>query len=98
MKWIYTTRFTKYGGIADFKRIDLLFDQCTNLPSFQADTKVTDMHYKWYLGQYGHTCWELDAMDPNDLRACVKGAVESMLDMNAWNYAIEIEKVDVASM
>lgn len=92
------TRFTKYGGVANFKRIALLITQCKNLPSFDAGTKITDMRYKWFIGQYGHTCWELDALDPNDLRECVKGAIVSMLNIDMWNRAIEIEKVEVASM
>lgn len=92
------TRFTKYGGVANFKRISLLINQCKNLPSFDAGTKITDMRYKWFIGKYGHTCWELDALDPNDLRTCVKGAIVSMLDIDMWNRAIEIEKVEIASM
>ena len=92
------TRFTKYGGIATFKRIALLINQCKGLPSFDAGTKMTDMRYKWFIANYGNTCWELDALDPNDLRACVEGAIISMLDIENWNRAIEIEKVEVASM
>ena len=91
-------RFTKYGGVANFTRIALLINQCENLPSFEAGTKITDMRYKWFISQYGHTCWELDALDPNDLRDCVKGAIVSMLDIEKWNRAIEIEKVEVESM
>ncbi len=92
------TRFTKYGGEADFQRIALTRAQCVGLPSFEADTKTTDRRYKWFVDNFGHTCWELDALDSNELRACVEGAIVSMLDLQFWNYAIEIEKVEVASM
>ena len=92
------TRFTKYGGVADFKRISLTRSQCFGLPSFEAGTKQTDGRYKWFVDNFGHTCWELDALDPNDLRDSVEGAIKSMLDLALWNYAIEIEKVEVASM
>lgn len=92
------TRFTKYGGVANFKRIALLINRCQGLPSFDAGTKMTDMRYKWFVANYGHTCWELDALDPNDLRECVEAAIVSMLDAKKWNRAIEIEKVEVASM
>jgi hypothetical protein len=92
------TRFTKYGGEADFQRIALTRAQCVGLPSFEANTKTTDRRYKWFVDNFGHTCWELDALDPNELRACVEGAIVSMLDLQFWNYAIEIEKVEVASM
>ena len=42
------------------------------LPSFPATDKRKDPRYKWFVRNYGKRCWELDAMDPNDLRACVE--------------------------
>ena len=44
------------------------------LPSFPASDKKKDPRYKWFVRNYGNRCWELDAMDPNDLRACVEQA------------------------
>ena len=37
------------------------------LPSFPASDKAADACLPWFLREYGETCWELDAMNPNEL-------------------------------
>jgi hypothetical protein len=65
-------RFLKYGGDhIELKRIALTSDQVRNLPSFPAKRK--DPRYRWFIENYGRTCWELDALDPNDLRTLLRG-------------------------
>lgn len=54
------------------------------LPSFAADTKQNDTRYKWFRDRYGPQCWELDAMNPNDLRARVEEAIRGHIDWDAW--------------
>ena len=49
------------------------------LPSFPASDKRKDPRYKWFLANYGQECWELDAMDPNDLRDCVEAAIKELM-------------------
>ena len=49
--------------------------QVGGLPSFPATDKKKDPRYNWFVGNYGARCWELDAMDPNDLRDCVEEAI-----------------------
>ena len=34
-----------------------------------------DPRFRWFVRNYGDRCWELDAMDPNDLRALVEEAI-----------------------
>jgi len=78
-------RFTKYkGDHIKLKRIALTRKQVTGLPSFLARDKRKDPRYGWFVRQYGHRCWELDAMDPNDLRACVKNEIRKLIEPVAW--------------
>jgi hypothetical protein len=60
-------RLRSYGaGDFSFERIALLESDLSDLPDFEA--KKTDPRYKWFVDNYGKKAWELDAMDPNELR------------------------------
>ena len=79
------TRFAKYEGHhVTVKRIVLTQKQVVNLPSFPAKDKEDDPRYPWFVRNYGRRCWELDAMDPNDLRACVKREIKKLIEPTAW--------------
>ena len=78
-------RLVEYGGHhVTLKRIALMRGHCYGLPSFPAKDKRKDPRYKWFLADYGERCWELDAMDPNDLRDCVEEAIEELIEPVAW--------------
>ena len=66
------------------KRIALTREQVSGLPSFPATDKRKDPRYKWFRSNYGTRCWELDAMDPNDLRDCVEQEIEKLIEPIAW--------------
>ena len=69
-------RFAKYDGDhIKLTRIALTVEQLEGLPSFPAADKKKDPRYKWFVANHGRHCWELDAMDPNDLRDCVEQAI-----------------------
>jgi hypothetical protein len=78
-------RLSEYGGdhIA-LERIALTREQVRGLPSFPASDKKKDKRYSWFTSNYGHRCWELDAMDPNDLRDCVEEAIKELIEPEAW--------------
>jgi hypothetical protein len=92
-------RLKRYGGVGfSFKRIALTQADTRTLPSYPA--KKTDTRYAWYVRNYGNRGWELDAMDPNDLRDRVKEQIESFIDPAAWERhqlaeAAEIETVKI---
>jgi hypothetical protein len=66
-------RLEEYGGDhITIKRIALIQEHVRSLPSFPATDKRKDPRYKWFVSNYGKRCWELDAFDPNYLRACVQ--------------------------
>jgi hypothetical protein len=77
----------RYGGThVQLRRVALLREHVTNLPSFPASDKRKDLRYKWFVKNYGERCWEFDAMNPNDLRALVRQAIEAEIDWPAWNH------------
>ena len=60
--------------------------------------KVTDSRYRWFRRVHGDTCCELDAMNPNDLRAVVHAAIVEHLDLVAWDRAAVVEAAEQASL
>lgn len=91
-------RLERYGSEWEFERIAVLESDTDDLPSFDAATKSGDMRYRWFVENYGHKCWELDAINPTDLRNRVREQIEIRLNLPAWDHAKRIEAVEVASM
>ncbi len=92
-------RIARYSGACVIRRIALSPDDVgPDLPSFDAATKKADPRHTWFVGRYGSRCWELDAMDPNDLRERVRESIEALIDADAWTRSIEVEAVEVDSM
>lgn len=93
------SRLARYAGSASIRRVALTDDDVkagSDLPSFEA--KPSDPRYTWYVSRYGNQCWELDALSPNILRDRVEQTILEMLDFDAWNHALQIEKAEVESM
>ena len=92
------SRLARYGSKWEFKRIAVLKKDTPNLPSFEASTKSGDNRYPWFVENYGVKCWELDAIDPNDLRKRVREQIVTRLNLPVWEHAKEIEAVEIESM
>jgi hypothetical protein len=76
-------RLEKYGGGAiEWRRIALTPELIRehNLPGFDVDTKEKDSRYHWYKTSQGARAWELDALNPNVLRAVVEDAIRGYSD------------------
>jgi hypothetical protein len=93
-------RFKKYdGGHVKLQRISLKVEQLPGLPSFPASDKSKDPRYKWFIKNYGGRCWELDAMDPNDLREIVEEQIKrNILDQEAWERCRKCQVAEQASL
>ena len=91
-------RFANYGGDhVRVKRIALT-QAHHGLPSFPASDKKKDPRYPWFVRNYGRRCWELDALDPNDLRALVEGAIRREIEPKAWKRCAVVEKAERESL
>jgi hypothetical protein len=92
-------RFEKYGGDhVVIERVALTRADCNGLPSFQAAEKKRDPRYKWFVRNFGKKCWELDAMDPNDLRAKVETAIRDHIEWVQWRRDDRINKAEQKSL
>ena len=69
-----------------------------DLPSFEAETKQGDTRYGWFRERYGAQCWELDALNPNTLRARVEEAIRAHIDWDAWQRCAVTEDAERRSL
>lgn len=77
-------RIQRYGGDVELVRIALTEEDLPTLPSFDVSTKTGDPRTPWFRRRFGTKCYELDAMDPDDLRRRVRERVEGYIDKDAW--------------
>jgi hypothetical protein len=62
--------------------------------SFPASDKKDDSRYEWFVENYGHLCWELDALSPAVLRDRLEQAILAELDMETWDRYVRVEEVE----
>lgn len=94
-------RLCKYGGYhIKLKRIALTLAHAIacGLPSFPATDKKKDPRYGWFRERYNDDCWELDAMDPNDLRACVEESIKELIEPTAWARCETVNQAEQESL
>ena len=72
--------------------------QDSKLPWFPASDKTGDTRHDWFTQHHGQRCWEVDALPPPELRERLDSAIESTLDIDAWNHAVGIESAEIESM
>jgi hypothetical protein len=92
-------RFVKYGGAhVTVKRVALTRNQVRRLPSFPASDKHKDSRYPWFVANYGNDCWEIDAMDPRNLRRCVEKAIVELIEPEAWQRCERLNAAEQGSL
>jgi hypothetical protein len=93
-------RLDRYEGYhVTLKRIALTVEQLEEeMPPFPAADKKKDPRYKWFVANHGRHCWELDAMDPNDLRDCVEREIKALIEPVAWQRCEVVNKAEQESL
>jgi hypothetical protein len=92
-------RLSKYDGDhVTVKRITLTRGDLRHLRSFPATDKKKDPRYKWFVANYGRQCWELDALDPNELRTRVQEEIIKHIEPTAWERCKVVERAERQSL
>jgi hypothetical protein len=95
-------RLRRYGGDhIMIKRIALLRDDCDLLgrrPAFNVSEKKKDPRAPWFRRNYGQLCWELDALDPNHLRARVETEILRHIEPEAWERCRVVDEAERESL
>ena len=91
-------RVDRYGGMIEMERVALVESDLAELPCFSPEDKRKDPRYAWFKKNIGTQCCELDALPPPELRDRVTEAIEDLLDLDLWDRAVEVERVERESM
>jgi hypothetical protein len=92
-------RLADYGGDhVKLRRIALRPDQTAGLPSFPASDKRKDPRHPWFVEHFGARCWEIDAMDPRNLRECVEREIKRLIEPVAWARCETVNAAELESL
>jgi hypothetical protein len=91
-------RLHKYhlGGIVlddiELRRLAIFQSDITKFKLPPLKVKPNDPRANGFLGKHGDRAVELDALPPTELRARLKDAIEDVIDHDAWDRALVVEK------
>lgn len=66
------------------KRVALNMDQIEELNPPENPAKITDSRAASYIKRFGHSSWELDAIEPRQLAQIVEDAVTGLMDVERF--------------
>jgi hypothetical protein len=93
-------RMREYGGEFKLERLALTTSdvRSDDPTTFKAEDKTKDPRFKWFVANYGGTCRELDALDPNELRDRVTSRIRGYIDQDAWERYKATEKAEIETL
>ncbi|MGM1047632.1 MAG: hypothetical protein ACQEXX_15980 [Bacillota bacterium] len=75
-------RLELFGVSINFQRIALNYDQIEEFAPPPNPTKLSDSRASGYIADYGHECWELDALRPDVIDGLIRDAVTDLCDID----------------
>jgi hypothetical protein len=81
------------GAHVEVRRLALNWDQIEQWNPPENPAKESDSRFESYAEQFGESSWELDAVEPTALANLVRNEVDSVIDQDAWDEAVEKEQV-----
>lgn len=88
-------RLSDFGLIVNVVPVALNQEQIAQYNPPPNPTKVSDPRAKWYIEEWGHTCWELDALPPQVLNQMTEEEILKRIDLDLYNDMLEQERSDI---
>jgi len=85
-------RLNLFGASPEFERLGLNYDQIEMYNPPPNPTKLQDTRSAGYIEEFGHECWELDALEPSVITGLIQDAVFGVRDVDLWAAEVEREK------
>ncbi|AIQ45598.1 hypothetical protein R70723_06570 [Paenibacillus sp. FSL R7-0273] len=85
-------RLELFGVSVEFQRIALNYDQIEEYGPPPNPTKLTDSRASGYISEFGHECWELDALRPDVIDGLIRDAVTDLCDLELLQEARDREE------
>ena len=91
-------RMQEFGLDINVRPVALTMEQIEAFNPPPNPAKITDPRAKWYIKEYGHTSWELDALPPKELIRLAEEAVEELIDIDLFHEVLQKERADIAEL
>lgn len=89
-------RLYDFDGLdVDVVPVALTMDQIKKFNPPPNPTKIKDPRADWYISEWGHTSWELDALPPQELIDLCEREILDRIDIDLWNEQVSQEKKDI---
>jgi len=80
---------------ADWKRVTVRYEHLAQYGLPEGEAKTSDARYASFVAEYGRAFQtEVEALDPNDLRALVQAAIDTDWDKSAYEVSLRWEEED----
>lgn len=76
----------------EINRVALNMDQILERNPPPNPAKVTDSRFRKYVDEFGEDCWELDALEPQELDDIISTTIEGYVDKKLWDKTMAREK------
>jgi hypothetical protein len=86
--------YIDHEKLLDIKAIGLTMEQINTYDLPPNPTKMTDSRAEGYIQKFGKICWEVDALDPEQLTDIVETNIEEILDMDLFDENLQREEDD----
>jgi hypothetical protein len=87
-------RLELFGVDVEVHRIALNMEQVEEYNPPPNPAKITDSRAVGYIGKYGYSSWELDALEPRVLQKLIERNIAQFLDMDQYNVMLEFERAE----
>lgn len=87
-------RMLNFGLDIDVVPVALTMDQVRAFNPPPNPAKFEDPRADWYIAEYGHTSWELDALPPRELIRLCEEAITQRIDLDQYNSMVSQEAAD----
>jgi len=88
-------RLLEFGVTVDVVPVALTREQIEEHDPPENPAKFSDPRADWYIAEHGDSSWEVDALPPQVLHELLTDAIESRIDMDAFEAMKEQEEEDV---
>lgn len=87
-------RMDMFGADVFVKRVALTMEQIETFCPPPNPTKLSDARASSYIREYGHECWELDALEPKVITSLIRNEVTALSDTDLLSEIERREKMD----
>lgn len=91
-------RMDMFGADVYVKRVALTMEQIETFNPPPNPTKLSDARANGYIEEYGHECWELDALEPKVITQLIRDEVTALCDSDLFDEIERREETDKANI